>query len=204
MGLIASGAGGGTDWEPLPTGTHLARCITVCDLGVQQTNFGSKEQVYIGWEVPGVRVKWEKDGKEHDGPALIGQTYTLSVHPKSVLGQHLVSWRGKEFTPAELEAFDVFQVLGAPCMISVIHNIKGNKTYANIAAIMRVPQGTPMPPAEGEQVAYTATDPAYSGTLEKLPQWLKDKAIAGQRQSPVEPEAPPPYVGDDFEDSIPF
>ena len=205
MGLLAKDTGGGTDWEPIPTGTHIARCVTVCDLGLQPTGFGTKEKVYLGFEVYGddCRVKWEKDGVEHEGPGLIGSRYTLSIHPKSILGQHLVSWRGKEFTEDERKGFDVFAVLGAPCMISVVHNHKDNKTYANIAAIMRVPQGTPVPAAESELVAYTATDPQYSGNIDKLPEWLRKLALEGQRQQPVEPASnqPPP---DDFYDDIPF
>jgi hypothetical protein len=225
MGLMAKSEGSGNDWEPVPTGTHLARCVTVCDLGLQSTGYGTKEKVFFGFEVPGVRVKWEKDGKEHEGPALLSSTYTLSIHPKSILGQHLVSWRGQEFTDEERDGFDVFKVLGAPCMISVIHNTKGDKTYANIGAIMRVPAGTAVPEAETETIGYTATDGAWSGNLDKLPEWLKKKALEGQRQAPTEPQAAPmPPVnqqgkvgystmpdgrpsngpGSDFDDDIPF
>jgi len=207
MGLLAKDSGGGTDWEPLPTGTHIARCITVCDLGLQPTTFGTKEKVYLGFEVPSIRVEWEKDGQKHEGAALIGSTYTLSIHPKSILGQHLVSWRGKEFTDEERAGFDVFKVLGAACMISVIHVTKGNNVYANITAIMRVPQGTVVPAAEGELIGYTACDPQWSGTIDKLPEWLRNKALEGQRQSTVvEPSPPMPPTGpvDDFDDSIPF
>ena len=206
MGYIAKDTGGGSDWEPVPTGTHIARCVTAVDLGLQPTGYGTKEKFYLGWEVPGVRVKWEKDGKEHEGPALIGSTYTLSIHPKSILGQHLVSWRGKEFTDEERNGFDLFNVLGAPCMLSVVHNTKGDKVYANVAAIMKAPQGTTIPAAETPQVGYSATHPTYNGTIDKLPEWLKKKAMDGQRQVEVEPSAPPsaPPPADDFSDDIPF
>ena len=204
MGYMAKDTGGGSDWEPVPTGTHIARCVTAVDLGLQPTGYGTKEKFYLGWEVPGVRVKWEKDGKEHEGPALIGSTYTLSIHPKSILGQHLVSWRGKEFTDEEREGFDLFNVLGAPCMLSVVHNVKGDKTYANVAAIMKAPQGTTIPAAETPQVGYSATHPSYSDAT-GLPEWLKKKAMDGQvQQTPTTapPSAPPP--ADDFDDDIPF
>jgi hypothetical protein len=208
MGLMASGQGGSSNFEPVPEGTHIARCITVCDLGLQQGNFGSKEKVYVGFEVPAVRVSWEKDGKQHEGPAIIGSTYTLSVHPKSILGQHITSWRGKAFTEDELKSFDVFKVLGAPCMIAVTHAHKNENVYANITAIMRVPAGTVVPEAETDTIGYTATDAAWSGNLDKLPEWLKKKALEGQRQAPVEPSAPPmppiPPPRDDFDDDIPF
>ena len=211
MGYLASDKGGSMDWEPVPVGTHIARAVTVVDLGLQPTGYGTKEKIYVGFEVYGdeCRVKWEKDGKEHNGPALIGSRYTLSIHPKSILGQHLVSWRGKEFTDEERQGFDVFTILGAPCMISVVHvvNKEKNKTYANIAAIMKCPKGTEIPKLEGELVGYSACHPDYSGTIDKLPEWLRNLALEGQRQSTVvEPSPPMPPTGpvDDFDDDIPF
>jgi hypothetical protein len=210
MGLMASGKDTGSNFEPLPEGSYLARCVTVCDMGIQPTGYGSKEKVYLGFEVPSERVEWEKDGKKHTGPAFIGSRYTLSVHKKSILGQHLTSWRGKAFTDEELESFDVMNVLGAPCMISVVHTHKNENTYANISAIMKVPTGTPVLEAETELIGYTALDPKFSGTLDKLPEWLKKLALEGQRQQtntqgrePV-PPLPVPTGGGDFDDDIPF
>jgi hypothetical protein len=205
MGLMASGKSTGSGFEPVPEGSHLARCVNIVDLGLQETPRGGKEKVFFAWEVPGVRVKWEKDGVEHEGPALVSSTYNLSIHPLSILGQQLESWRGKKFTDEERDGFDLFKVLGAPCMISITHNRVGDKTYANVSAIIKVPTGTEVPPAETELIGYTATDPKYSGTLDKLPQWLRDKALAGQRQAPVEPAEPnEPAVPADFDDDIPF
>jgi hypothetical protein len=206
MGLMAKASGGSGDFEPVPMGTHIARCVTVCDLGLQPSPWGLKEKVYFGFEVPGVRVSWkDKEGKEHEGAALIGTTYNLSIHKKAVLGQHLESWRGKTFTDEEKEGFDVLTVLGAPAMLSVTHNTTDDgKIYANIAAIIRVPKGTQVLDAETELVGYTAMDGKWSGNLDKLPEWLQKKATEGQRQSPKEPEAPPQSSGDDFDDDIPF
>ena len=77
MPLMSSEKAGGGGFEPVPIGTHIARCVTVVDLGVQQTPWGSKEQVYLGFEVPGVRVEWtDRDEAKHEGAALIGVTWT--------------------------------------------------------------------------------------------------------------------------------
>ena len=206
MGLMSSEKAGGGGFEPVPQGTHIARCVTVVDLGVQQSPWGAKEQVYLGFEVPAVRVEWEKDGVKQSGPALIGATWTNNLYEDANLGKNLISWRGRPFTAEEKKGFDLFDLLGVPCMLSVVHNVANNgKTYANIASIMGMPAGTTAPKAEGELVGYTATDPAYSGTLEKLPEWLKTKALAGQGAVAASPEdeynqMPP----DDIDSSIPF
>lgn len=209
MGLMAKDDGGGSGFTPVPQGTHIARCVTVCDLGVQHTPWGNKEQVYLGFEVPGERVKWtDKDGNEKEGAALVGATWTISLFEEANLGKNLISWRGKPFTEEEKKGFDLFNLLGVPCMLSITHNTsqKNGKTYANINSIMGVPKGTEIPPQENESIGYTATDPRFANTLDKLPEWLKNRALDGQRQNtvPDAPPAPPPATESTFDDDIPF
>lgn len=182
MGLMTKDNGGSGNFEPLPMGTHIARCASVVDLGVQDTAWGGKEKVYLGFEVPAVRVQWkDKEGVEHEGPAFIGSTYTNSINEKAILGQHLTSWRGVAFTDQERQGFDLFTVLGAPCMISVVHNEKNGNVYANIQSIMRLPQGMTCPPAESEAIAYTPMDPNIAPAINKLPDWLQKKVRAGYK-----------------------
>ncbi len=203
MSLTSKDSGGSGSFEPVPAGTYTARCVTVVDLGVQDTPWGGKEKVYFGFEVPSVKVEWDdKDGVHHEGPALIGSRYTNSIHPDSNLGKHLISWRGKAFTEEEREGFDLFNVLGAPCMISVTHNTKGDKTYANISAIMRLPEGMVAPPAIGELVSYSPQDAATAANFSKLPEWLQklSKPVA----QPEYPVSDLPKSDDNFDDDIPF
>lgn len=209
MALYSKAEGGSSNFEPVPVGTHIARCVTVVDLGFQDTPWGAKEKVYVGFEVPGVRVEWEKDDQKHEGPAIIGSTYTNSIHPDSNLGQALVSWRGRAFTEDEKAGFDLFTILDVPCMISVTHNTKGEKTYANIAAIMGLPKGTAAPNRETDILAYSPQDPEKAGNFDKLPEWLRKKCEAGHKMADNPNEyanqtPPPPTPGDDFDDDIPF
>ena len=217
MALIASDKGG-AGFEPIPAGSYVARCISVIDLGVQETPWGGKEKVYIGFEVPGERVEWEKDGQAHDGPAIIGGRYTNSINEKSILGQHLTSWRGVPFTEDERQGFDLFSVLGAPCMINVTHTEKNGKVYANINAIMRLPKGTECPPAETELLAYSPMDEATAGNFDKLPEWQQKLVRAGYKMAegstvvgsaqaaqnaaggPIAPGQPAPRVEDEYAD----
>ncbi len=206
MSLMSKSEGGSGSFEPVPVGSHIARCVTVVDLGFQETGFGKKEQVYIGFEVPSVRVEWTKDDVKHEGPAIIGTTYTNSIHEKSNLGQHLVSWRGKPFTEEQKQGFDLFTILDVPCMISVIHNVKGDKVYANISAIIGIPQGAPSPNRETDILAYSPQDNEKAGNFDKLPEWLQKKCSAGHKMAdnPAEYGGAPPTGGDDFDDDIPF
>ena len=182
MALMSKDSGGST-FEPVPEGTHVARCVSVVDLGVQETAYGAKSKVYIAFEVPSVRVKWEKDGNEHEGPALIGSTYNNSIHEKSILGQQLTSWRGKAFTDDERRGFDLFTILDVPAMISVTHREYNGKTYAKIDGIMRLPQGMDAPPAETERLKFSPMDESTKDNFDKLPEWLQNKVRAGFRMA---------------------
>lgn len=181
MGIMAKDSGG--DFEPLAAGSYVARCVSVVDIGVQETGFGPKEKIYIGFEVPSERVQWKDDNGEHEGPAFIGSRYTLSISDKSILGQHLTSWRGVPFTEEERQGFDITNVLGAPCLINVVHEHKGSKTYANIQTIMRLPAGMQCPPAETELVAYTPNDNALAANFEKLQDWQKKLVRQGYKMA---------------------
>lgn len=174
---------GDSNFEPLPAGTYVARCVSVIDIGVQDTKFGGKEMCYLGFEVPSERVEWEKDGIKHEGPAMIGSRYTFSIHPKSILGQQLESWRGVPFSDQDRQGFNLFNVLGAACMISVIHNQSGNKTYANISAIMRLPKGMTCPPAETNLVGYTPLDSDKAGHFSKLTNWQQNLVRTGYKMA---------------------
>jgi hypothetical protein len=82
-------------------------------------------------------VSWEllDDPKMQDGrPFSVSQFYTVSLHEKSKLRADLEAWRGRKFTAAELEGFDLSTVLGAYCMLQVVHSEDGK--YANVQTIM--------------------------------------------------------------------
>jgi hypothetical protein len=182
MALLSKDSGG-DGFQQLDPGSYIARCVSVIDLGVQDTPWGGKEKVYISFEVPSERVEWEKDGQKHEGPAFVGSRYTNSINEKAILGQHLTSWRGKPFTDDERQGFDLFNVLGAPCMINIVHTEKNGKTYANIQSIMRLPKGMECPPAESELIGYTPMDEAKAGNFDKLMEWQQKLVRAGYKMA---------------------
>lgn len=141
MSLIASNKGG-DDFEMTPEGTYVARCYKIIDLGTQTTTgqYGTKEthKVMISWEL------FDDDVKMADGrPYSVTQWYTVSLSEKANLRKDLEAWRGKKFTAEELEGFDLNTVLGAYCMIQVVHSEDGK--YANVNSIMSYKGEKPKP-----------------------------------------------------------
>lgn len=203
MATYASDSGGGKDFDPVPEGSHLAVCDMFVDLGLQDTNFGTKHKIYLRWQIPSLRMKWEKDGVEHEGPMAIGSKFTLSLHEKATLRQILQSWRGKAFTAEELKKFDVTTILGKPCLITVTHSPKdGGGVYANVGAVAKLPVGIPAPTLEGETLLYDADN---LDTFDKLRPWLQD-LVKGQRREndPPEQRGEPQPAYADLDDDVPF
>lgn len=152
MSLTASDKGG-ADFEMTPEGQYVGRCFKIVDMGTQTTKgqYGDKVQhkVMVSFEL--------LDGpKMQDGrPFSVSQFYTVSLHEKAKLRADLEAWRGRKFTPTELEGFDLASVIGAYCMLQVVHDETGK--YANIQTIMSY-KGDKLPPIN-ENVVFDIDNP---------------------------------------------
>ena len=173
MGLTAKQSGNGS-FEPVKEGVHQAMCYAVYDIGTHYNERFSKSvhQCVISFEIPSERIEIEKDGKKLDLPRAISKTYTVSLHEKAELRKDLERWRGKMFTSAELDGFDLTNLLGANCMIQVIHKEKGGKTYANIAGIMSLASGMTKKTPENAIVYFSFEDDVQ--IPENAPPWIAD------------------------------
>ena len=174
MGLVASDKGG-KGFDPVAEGVHNAVCFWVYDLGTHlDEKFGNRNHsCLIGWEIPGERIDIEKDGVKKNLPRAISKKYTLSLNEKANLRKDLQTWRGRVFTEKELEGFDIKNLLGKSCMIQVIHNKKGDKTYANIAAIMPLMKGVAPLTPENPTKFYSIED-NLDVIPADTPQWVMD------------------------------
>jgi hypothetical protein len=213
MALTAKNSGSGTR-VLAPEGVHRAACISVLDIGTQSGGkWGDKYKILFTWELVDELMD---DGR----PFVVSQRYTLSLSDKSLLRPMLQSWRGRAFTQKELEAFDVFNVLGKPCQVQILHKASDSdpsKVYANVASVMPLGKGmAKIAETQNPEVAF-AFEEQKSGQVEipeDIPDWQKDlirnapeyKALMGGQ--PARPQANGDGVAydavDEDEDSIPF
>lgn len=210
MSLIVSAASGGNfePRKPIEAGAYAAVCDMVVDLGVQPSpggQFAPKRTVVLRFQIPEIRVEITKDGETKSLPAVISRTVGLSLNEKSTLYALLTSWRGKQFTPEELKAFDLGKIAGKPAFINITHSVKGDRTFANLTSIMPLPKSIPAPVLEGEPLVYS-TDASDPATFDKLPGWMADK-IAGRiieapkavpKAAPAAAAAAPDFADDDL------
>lgn len=150
----------------VPAGTFVAICHRIADIGTQpDTGYGEKRKIVINWELPHERIQY--DGAEK--PMSISKIYACSLNKKATLRKHLSSWRGRDFTAEELKHFELKNVLGKACQISVVHNDEGR---ANVEGVFAMPKGQQANPAENPLVEYSIDD-GKNKTYEALPEWLR-------------------------------
>ena len=119
------------EWVLAPEGLQRAVCVDVVDHGIQETEYGDRHKVDLRWQSN------ERDietGKRY----LIVNWYTLSLHEKATLRQHLESWRGCKFKPEQVrDGFDLERLIEVNCQLTIVHSVsKNGRTYANVRAIM--------------------------------------------------------------------
>lgn len=123
------------EFTPAPEGLHQAVCVDVVDQGLRQTQWGEKHKVQIRWQIDQAD---EKTGR----PFLVTASYTLSLHKKANLRQHLEAWRGQRFSEDELQGFDLEKLLGVNCQLQIVHSIGDEgSVFANVQAIVPLGKG---------------------------------------------------------------
>jgi len=179
----------------VPSGTYVARCYSIVDLGTQYSEkFGVwSHKVLLQFELP---TELMDDGR----PLAISSKYTLSLNEKANLRHILESWLGRTITEKEeKEGFALGSMLGAPCLLAIIHADSNGKTYANIAGVMSVPKGTAVPEQSNPMVSYDVEN-GKDAVFTKLPEWIR--TIIEQSKEFKDGDEPTPEEAADT--SMPF
>lgn len=203
-----------------PAGPQAARCTRLIDLGAQLSDYQgeakSARKVLLTWRLSELR----SDGE----PFQVSRRFTASLHEKAALRSFLKSWRGRDFTPDELAAFDLKKLLGAPALLNLTPTQRNGRDYVDIVSVSPIPRGMPLPQPLGdnEGLLFDLSDSSTHHHLQDLserlqeqikdsPEWraLNTSAISASRPAaPAARTAPPPArlaPAAEFEaDDIPF
>jgi len=165
------------EYKLIPEGLYEAKCISVVDLGEQETEYQGvtkyKNQVLLEWEIPEIVIEYEKDGEKKKFNQIVRKTYTANLGEKSNLRKDLNSWRGKAFTEEELKAFNLKNILGKDCNIQIIHETKNDKTW-NIINVLPVGK-THTPIAVENELKSFDFDVDDLKKIADFPEWLQEK-----------------------------
>jgi hypothetical protein len=163
------------DFTPVPAGSFPAICYRVIDLGTQTSSFNGDEKeqhkVMLSFE-----LKDDDCVMPDKRPMTIHQRYTWSMHEKATLRKHLEAWRAKAFTDADFgdNGFDIRNLLGVPCLLSIVHNTKGDRTYSNISSIAKLPKGMNVGALHNDKVFLSLEDEEFDRNMfAKLPDGIR-------------------------------
>lgn len=193
MAIIAN-KGESYERELIPAGNYIARCYKMIEIGTIPTEYMGQQKmqhkVRIGWELPTeLKVFKEENGEQ---PMVIDKEYTLSLADKAALRADLQSWRGKAFTDAEADAFDITKLIGAPCMINIIH-VQGKndatKTYQKIAGITPMPKGVTCPEQINKSFVFELEN-FNQDTFNSLPDFIKESIVKSEQYKALSNPSP--------------
>lgn len=200
------------NFTPPPAGTHLAVCYRVIDLGTQQIEWNQtikhQRKVLISWELPDERM-------EDDAPFTVHQRYTLSSSERAKLRKDLEAWRGRKFREEDFGpgGFDIQDIIGCGCLLSLVHNEKGDRTYTNINSVSALAKGMTVPDPINERVYFSLDDKPLDGdVLESLSEGIQNAIKSSpeyMEQVRTNSEPPMPQSENDYgnapdDDEIPF
>jgi hypothetical protein len=172
MKLSTKESNGDFEKAIIPEGTFLARLCSIIDLGTQYSEKYEKSnrKVELSFEIPECKHTFkEEDGEQ---PLRIAKQFTSSLGSKAALRKTLDSW-GIDLSA---DMFSLDSLIGKLAMVSVKHNVVGDKTYANISAVTSVHKmlKDSAEPAFHEQVMFDL-DEFEQGKYDALPQWKQEK-----------------------------
>jgi hypothetical protein len=186
MSLVAKTEGSNSNFVPVPTGMHLARCYRIIDLGTQESTYmGNVKQLHkvmFQFEVHSEDAQGNPTVTSKGDPMTVSKNFTVTLAEKSTLRKDLQTWRGKDFAPEELKGFELKNVLGQWAMLSVVETQNNGNTYTNIATINPVPSSMKkngLPEGKNELKLFSIDD-ADMELFESFSDNLKNKI----RQSP--------------------
>lgn len=187
MSLMAKEKGG-TTMELIPQGVHVARCVSVIDLGTQKIKFKDQEkdvhQVRFEFELPNETYTFtdKETEEEKTWTRITGRNFTVSLNGKATLRKFLESWRGRKFTQEELDGFNLGKVLGKTCQLQIIHSDDGK--YANIENALPLMKGIEVPESDREQLMFSIEEDEKGNptgfdqdVFDKLPEWQQEKLM---------------------------
>jgi hypothetical protein len=199
--------GGSGNFEQLPTGSHIARCYGVIDLGTQPKVFNGEthleRQVSLSFEFPLVKMEGKYDPKAKGKPMMASRKFKQSLHPKANLRKFLEGWRGRAFKAGEAEQFDPKKLPGLPCRVNVVESQDGTRTF--IDSIAPLGKGEKIPKQINPSVYFSLEAEEFDAAVfDKLSNGLKERiakspefiALENGGAAGEEPQGDAPVEGD--------
>ena len=162
-----------------PAGNHIGRIYQMIHIGTvleeYDGNESLKEKVRITFELP-LETHEFKEG-EGEKPFSISQEYTVSMHEKAKLRQHIENMLGCSLQEEEANSFEVTDLMGKACMVNVSHKTAktSGRKYAYISSLAPLPKGMEEPEVVNEPKTLDFNDNWNDDLFASLPEFIQNK-----------------------------
>jgi hypothetical protein len=157
---------------PVPAGNYFGICIGVYDIGTQESQFGSKRQVILQFELHKKKGICRNDeGK----PITISKFYNLAFNEKATLRKDVESMLGRKFNDDEARVgYDIAQLLEHPVRLVVENGTKADGSVKDaIKVFMPLDEDDAPPKVESNAVVYELNPDAE--IPKTVPEWVAKK-----------------------------
>ncbi len=204
----------GAVFEKAPSGSHLARCYALIDLGTQVHNFAGESRVgrdvRLSFELAHAKMTGQHNAELKGKPYSVHLTVKQSLHPMAKLRGLLEGWRGKKFDTVSVKAFDPKKLVGLACRLSLIEN--GEFTNVDGISPATPDEVKAMPPLFNPPVFFALDEDFDRAVYDKLHEKTREKiAKSPEYQHIVNPQSqddadnePPPTDEGASDDEVPF
>jgi hypothetical protein len=186
------------------------------DLGTQEVTYKGdtkfQHKVMLQFEVHGEDDSGKPLVTDKGEPMSISKNFTLSLGEKATLRADLEAWRGRAFTPEELQGFNIEKLLGVWAMLAISKETgQDGKQYTNIKNINPVPKALKdtVPLGFNKIAMFSISNPdmdlfetfgkSTKAKIEKSPEWQ-----AAIKRGYTAPASSGGSGFDDMADDIPF
>lgn len=164
-----------------PAGTHMARLIGLISIGTVKSSFEGKEKegykIRLTWELPNETTVF-KEG-EQEKPFVVSKELGFSMHKKSSLRPIVEGMIGTALSDEEAYAFDMDDLIGMPCILSIVIDESDKGKYVAIKSASSLMKGTTCPDQinKTQVLSFEKWDEKY---FETLPSFIKDKIMSSK------------------------
>ncbi|UCD07095.1 MAG: hypothetical protein JSW41_04665 [Candidatus Aenigmatarchaeota archaeon] len=132
------------EYDLIDEGLYGARVARVIELGDQDTKYGVKTQVVLGFTIPSVTMELEGEEKQR-------MMWTFPMNQTSNPDSKLM----KYIKAIKADATHMDQLVGQPCMLEIAHTTKQDgTTYANISNVTKPMAGMDIPEPDCDTYMY--------------------------------------------------
>lgn len=139
------------DFPKPKDGEYIAICYKLIDMGTHKNKHGNMQpSIRLAWELHGDSIVGEGTGYMDDGKPFsvdrVFNPYLGSPSKATKFREFLEKWRGRPFTEEELKGFDLTNLLGAACRITLATSTNDEgKEYQNVVSASPMMKGVAKP-----------------------------------------------------------